>query len=135
MPIKASFVVKHNMRLALQCMHGENHRLIIFLSGDERLKKLLYVMIMERTKTYNKINKQAVTSHVEYLRNLDEAGKLELCGPLKGYPGVAGMIILKAESYEEAAEICKSEPLFAGGYTTYKLSTLEVADRENNYLL
>ena len=33
---------------------------------------------------------------------LDADGKLELCGPLKGCPGVAGMVIFKTQSYEEA---------------------------------
>lgn len=40
----------------------------------------------------------------------DAGGKAELCGPCKGYPGVAGMVIFKTQSYEEA-------------------------DRDNNYLL
>lgn len=52
----------------------------------------------------------------------------------EGYPGVAGMVILKAQSYEEAEEICKLEPLVAEGYATYKLRTLQVADKDNDYL-
>ncbi|MDR0767273.1 MAG: hypothetical protein LBE57_02325 [Methanosarcinales archaeon] len=99
------------------------------------VEKLLYVMLIERGKLYNKINKEMVIKHVEHIRNLDDSGKLVLCGPLKGYPGVADMIILKTENYEEAEEICKSEPFVAEGYATYKLVTLRVGDRENNYLL
>jgi hypothetical protein len=53
----------------------------------------------------------------------------------KGYPGVAGMVILKTQSYEEAEDICKSEPLVVEGYATYKLRALRVGNRENNYLL
>ena len=96
---------------------------------------LLYVMLIERTKSYNKVNKAAVARHIEHIKSLDDAGKLELCGPLKGYPGIAGMVIFRADSLEEANDICKSEPLVAEGYATYKLSTLRVANRENNYLL
>ncbi len=48
---------------------------------------------------------------------------------------MAGMYILKTQSREEAEEICSREPLVAGGYATYKLVTLEIANRENNYLL
>ena len=99
------------------------------------MEKLLYAMFIERSKTYNKINKAMVIKHVEHIKSLDDIGKLVLCGPLKGYPGVAGMIIFKAESHEEAKEICKSEPFVAEGYATYKLCTLRVGDRENNYLL
>lgn len=48
---------------------------------------------------------------------------------------MAGMFILKAESKEAAEAICKAEPLVEGGYATYTLHALQVADRDNNYLL
>lgn len=99
------------------------------------MEKWLYVMFIERGKSYNKITKAVVERHVENLRNLDDNGKLERCGVFKGYPGVAGMVILKAGSYEEADELCKLEPLVVEGYATYKLRALQVADRDNNYLL
>lgn len=99
------------------------------------MKDLLYVMLMEKSKSYRKINKEMVVKHVEYIRSLDNNGKLELCGAFKGFPGMAGMIILKVQSYEEAEEICKSEPFVVGGYATYNLSTLQVGNKENNYLL
>jgi len=94
-----------------------------------------YVMQIERGKSYNKINKAMVIKHVDYIKKLDDDGNLTLCGATKGYPGVAGMIIFKAESYEEAEAICRSEPFVAEGYATYKLFSLHVGNRENNYLL
>ena len=99
------------------------------------MEKWLYVMLIERGKLYNRITKAVITRHVEHIRNLDDNGKLELCGPLKGYPGVAGMVILKAQNMEEAEKICKSEPLVDEGFATYKLAALQVANRENGYLL
>ena len=45
------------------------------------------------------------------------------------------MYILRAESYEEAEAICKTEPLVVEGFASYKLKALQVADKENNYLL
>ena len=99
------------------------------------MNQWLYVMMLEKTKTYNKLNKAAVVSHVDNLRKLDDEGKLELCGPFKGYPGVAGMFILRADSYEEAESLCKEEPLVVGGYVTFTLHALQVANRENDYLL
>ena len=99
------------------------------------MEKLLYVMLIERGKTYNKINKAMVIKHVDNIRKLDDDGKLVLCGPTKGYPGVAGMIIFKAESFDEAEDICKAEPFVVEGYASYKLFTMRVGDRENNYLL
>jgi uncharacterized protein YciI len=99
------------------------------------MEKWLYVMIIEKTKSYNRLTKAAVERHVANLKSLDENGHLELSGVFKGYPGVAGMYILKAESYEEAEELCKSEPLVVEGYATYKLKALQVANKDNNYLL
>lgn len=53
----------------------------------------------------------------------------------KDYPGMAGMYILKTESREKAEELCKMKPLVASGYATCRLVTLQIANRENNYLL
>ncbi|MDE7004119.1 MAG: YciI family protein [Oscillospiraceae bacterium] len=99
------------------------------------MEQWLYVMFIEKTKTYNRLTKAAVERHVANIRALDDEGRLELCGVFKGYPGVAGMYILRADSYEEAEELCKREPLVTEGFATYKLKALQVANRENNYLL
>ena len=94
-----------------------------------------YVMFIEKTKIYNKLNKAMVEKHVENIRQLDESGRITICGVFKGYPGVAGMYIINVSSYEEAEEICKMEPLVIEGYATYKLKELIIANKENNYLL
>lgn len=99
------------------------------------MEKLMYLVMIEKSKTYNRMTKKAVEEHVENIRKLDDEGKLKICGVFKGYPGMAGMYILKTESREEAEEICRSEPLAVGGYATCKLVDLKIADRENNYLL
>ena len=99
------------------------------------MEKWLYVMFIERGKSYNKMTKEVVTRHVENIRSLDDEGKIELVGAFKGYPGVAGMVIFKTESYEEAEALCKQEPLVVEGYATYKLRNLQVANKDNNYLL
>jgi uncharacterized protein YciI len=99
------------------------------------MENLLYVMLLEKTKMYKKMNKTAVIRHVDNIKNLDDEGKLELCGVLRKCPGYAGMVVLKANSYEEAEELCKREPLVIDGYATYKLMSLQVGNRENNYLL
>ena len=99
------------------------------------MEKWLYVMMIKKGKTYNKVTKAVITRHVENLRNLDADGKIELCGPFKGYPGVAGMVVFKTRSYEEEEALCKQEPLVAEGFATYTLAALQVADKENDYLL
>ena len=99
------------------------------------MDKWLYTMFIERGKTYNRMTKAVVERHVENIRTLDNEGKIALCGAFKGYPGVAGMVIFNVQSYEEADALCKQEPLVAEGYATYTLRALQVADKENNYLL
>lgn len=99
------------------------------------MEKWLYVMMIKKGKSFNKVTKAVIVRHVENLRKLDEDGKIELCGPFKGYPGIAGMVIFKTQSYEEAEALCRLEPLVAEGYATYTLASLEVATKENNYLL
>ena len=99
------------------------------------MEQWLYVMFIEKTKTYNRLTKAAVERHVENLRQLDDGGHIALAGVFKGYPGVAGMYILKADSLEEAEALCQREPLVAEGFATYKLKALQPANRENNYLL
>ena len=99
------------------------------------MEQWLYVMCIEKTKTYNRLTKAAVERHVENLRQLDDAGHIALAGVFKGYPGVAGMYILKADSLEEAEALCQREPLVAEGFATYKLKALQPANKENNYLL
>ena len=94
------------------------------------MENWVYVMIIEKSKSYNKVMKAVIERHVANLRDLDEKGYLVLGGAFKGYPGVAGMYILKAASYEEAEELCKSEPLVLEGYATYKLKALQVADKD-----
>lgn len=99
------------------------------------MEKQTYMVMLKKNKTYNRITKKIVTEHVENLRRLDDAGKLELCGVFKGFPGMAGMYILRADSREEAEELCGLEPLVMGGYASYQLVDLLLANRENNYLL
>lgn len=70
-----------------------------------------------------------------WIRRLDDEGKQEICGVFKGYPGMAGMYVLKTDSREEAEELCNKEPLVIGEYATCKLVGLQIANRENNYLL
>ena len=99
------------------------------------MEQQMYVMFIEKTKTYNRLTKAMVIKHVENLKRLDENGQMAFCGVFKGYPGVAGMIILRAQSREEAEDICKAEPLVMEGFATYKLHTFQEANKENNYLL
>ncbi|MDE6946140.1 MAG: hypothetical protein K2P14_03035 [Anaeroplasmataceae bacterium] len=97
--------------------------------------KMKFIMMIEKSKTYNKMTKQVVVEHVNHIKKLDDAGRLEICGVFKGYPGMAGMYILNVDCRDEAEVICNSEPLIIGGFATYKLAEIQLANRDNNYLL
>ena len=58
------------------------------------MEKIMYMMMIEKSKTYNKVTKKVIVEHVENIRRLDEEGKLEICGVFTGYPGMGGMDIL-----------------------------------------
>jgi uncharacterized protein YciI len=87
-------------------------------------------MLMENKK---QLSLDVIQRHVEHLKELDDAGKLVLCGPFSDFSG--GMVILNVLSYDEANKISQSDPYVNEGYKTYQLRTLEVADKENGYLL
>ena len=50
------------------------------------MEKLMYMVMLEKSKTYNRVTKKVITEHVENIRRLDDEGKLEICGIFKGYP-------------------------------------------------
>jgi uncharacterized protein YciI len=76
---------------------------------------------------------QLVRDHVEHLKKLDESGKYILGGPFTDWEG--GIVIVKAISPEEAKQIAESDPFVKSCSRTYEIRTLEIADKENNYLL
>ena len=89
---------------------------------------MAYVYLMDNKKA---LSFDIVKKHVEYLKKLDNSGKLILCGPFTDYEG--GMVILKCESKEEAKAIAESDPFIEEGYKTYEIRTLSIANRDNNY--
>jgi uncharacterized protein YciI len=89
-----------------------------------------YVILINRKKDYTT---DVINMHVEHLKRLDKNGQLILCGPFKDYGG--GILIINAKSINEAKIIAESDPFIIGGFSTYELRTLELAEKENHYLL
>lgn len=94
------------------------------------MNKSLFVMLMENVR---ELNFDVIQNHVKHLEALDNKGKLYLCGPFSDYKG--GMVIFNVSTYNEANELAQQDPFIAEGYKTYELRTIEVANKENNYLL
>ena len=99
------------------------------------MNEFVYVMLIERGVNFKKMTKATVERHVAHIRQLDDNGHLELCGPTKGFKGVAGMVVLKAANLEEADALCQREPMVTEGFAMYTLFTVRLGNRENNYLI
>ena len=89
-----------------------------------------YVYLINRNKDYTF---DVIKKHVGHLKKLDNNDQLVLCGPFHDYDG--GMVIIKADSLETAKSIAESDPFITEGFSTYELRTLELANKENHYLL
>lgn len=76
---------------------------------------------------------ELIQKHVAFLKELDDNGQLELCGPFTDYDG--GMIVIRAASYEEAEEIAQSDPFVSSGTESYEVRTWKLANKTNHYLL
>jgi len=87
---------------------------------------MAYVYLMANKKS---LSLEIVKKHVQYLKKLDDLGKLILCGPFTDYDG--GIVILK--NIEEAKAIAEADPFIEEGYKTFELRTLSVANKDNNY--
>lgn len=90
-----------------------------------------YVILLRKNEGKS-LHEQLIREHVTYLRELDEKGKLVLCGPFSNYPG--GMVIIKAASWEEATEIAERDPFVSSGAESYELRVWNLSCEENNHL-
>jgi len=93
-------------------------------------KFIRYVILL--TKTGKSMTEELIRAHVAHLKELDKKGQLVLCGPYLDYKG--GVVIIKAESFDEAKAIAESDPFVKAGAETYELRTLELSCKENNHL-
>ncbi len=90
-----------------------------------------YVILLSHVPGVD-LPRELVRAHVMYLERLDEKGQLVLCGPFSDYKG--GMIIIKADSYDEAQQIAEADPFVKSNAETYELRTLKLSCKENNHM-
>lgn len=64
-------------------------------------------------------NQQIRPAHLEYINDLFKQGKVVMAGPFTDQKG--GMIIYKADSYEEALKLAQADPVVAEGARTLEL--------------
>lgn len=89
--------------------------------------------IMMKMKEGRSFDAGVVQRHVEHLRSLDDNGRLVIAGPFKD--GKGGMLVIRAQSQEEAEGMAKKDPFIAEGFEDFEVRELISANRNNNYLL
>jgi uncharacterized protein len=73
-----------------------------------------------------------IRAHVAYLRQLDASGRLVLCGPFGDRPG--GMVIIRAESLDEAGTIAAADPFVASGTEDFEVRPWHLSCEGNNHM-
>ena len=98
-------------------------------AGNNRFVR--YVVLLSRIPGKS-ITEEVIRAHVAFLKQLEQSGQLVLCGPFADYEG--GMIVFRAESYEQAKSIAESDPFVTSGVEKYELRTWQLSCKENNHM-
>lgn len=76
-----------------------------------------YVAILHMEKP--ELNQEFRTAHLEYLKELEQQGKIFAKGPFTG--GTGGMVIYLADSFKEAQELAGQDPYVIQGVRRLEL--------------
>lgn len=98
---------------------------------ETREEDIRYVILLT-VNTGKQMSEELIRAHVGHLKELDDQGKLELCGPFADYRG--GMVILKGVTYEEAKAIAEADPYVSSGTESYELRTWELSTASNGHM-
>ena len=94
------------------------------------LNKTLYVIFSDVVESSG--DRDAVkTEHYNYQFSLEDRGILFAAGPLlkeDGKPGGTGMIVVRANSMEEAKEIADGDPFHRHGFRKYRIQPWRVSE-------
>lgn len=84
----------------------------------------LYACVSEPVGTPEQLQ-AALPEHLAYIGGLEEAGKLAMSGPMSDLTGDdmqgMGLVILRAESFEEALSLAENDPMHTSGARQYTL--------------
>ena len=90
-----------------------------------------YVILLDQIKGV-KTTESHIRDHVQYLKELEDKGHLVLCGPFIDYKG--GMVIINANSLDEAKEIAHSDPFVKSGVRSCEIRSWQLSSKENNHM-
>jgi uncharacterized protein len=98
---------------------------------DDGRRDASYRLIFLESVPGKPLSAEVVKLHAAHLKELDDAGKLVLAGPVPERAG--GLIVLRVPSLAEAKAIAEEDPMIRGGFQTYKLGTWLMSNRQNDY--
>lgn len=96
--------------------------------GPRVLTRDLYAVLTTPVVDRDKIV-EALADHLDYQVSLEERGIMFAAGPLfdrDDAPPRAGLIIIRAGSFDEAEAIAQADPMHARGLRTYTLDKWQI---------
>ncbi|RKZ18783.1 hypothetical protein DRQ50_03460 [bacterium] len=91
-----------------------------------------YVIMLEPAPGADKRTKELIRAHVSYLKELDLQGTLVLAGPFVDRAG--GMLIIRADSMDEARTIADRDPFVTAGDSVAEVRGWLLSCAGNNHL-
>ncbi|MNI21048.1 YciI-like protein [compost metagenome] len=92
---------------------------------------ICYVILLSPTPQ-DRRDMDIIRAHVKHLQELERSGQLVMCGPFSDSPG--GMVIIRAESREEAERIAQRDPYILTGIRSYELRTWGLSHAGNRHM-
>ncbi len=92
---------------------------------------ICYVIMLSPTPQ-DRRDMDIIRAHVKHLQELERSGQLVMCGPFSDSPG--GMVIIRAESREEAERIAQRDPYILTGIRSYELRTWGLSHAGNRHM-
>ncbi|MEK4186250.1 MULTISPECIES: YciI family protein [Paenibacillus] len=92
---------------------------------------ICYVILLSPTNQ-DRRDMEIIRGHVKHLQELDRKGQLVLCGPFSDCPG--GMVIVRANSREEAVLLAEKDPYVLSGIRSYEVRTWSLSHEGNRHL-
>ncbi|MNN80809.1 YciI-like protein [compost metagenome] len=92
---------------------------------------ICYVILLSPTQQ-DRRDMEIIRGHVQHLQELERSGQLVLCGPFNDAPG--GMVIIRAESREEAEAVAARDPYVLTGIRSYELRTWSLSHSGNRHM-
>ncbi len=91
-------------------------------------------VVLLRNKDKGHLTEELLQRHITYLQQLDQDGKLVLCGPFAS--NADAIQILRAPTIEEATAWIEADPFIAEQYyQSYELNEMIEANASNHWLV